>query len=79
MHMVGMDPALKRYAETNGLASMENIFAEKSEDYASMTPEQRKLINLLAQETDAKRALERLPPGQEYLMLNKVNRITEMR
>jgi hypothetical protein len=37
--MVGMDPALKRYAEANGLASMENIFAEKSEDYTSMTPE----------------------------------------
>lgn len=39
MHMVGMDPALKRYAEANGYGSMESIFAEKSEDYSSMTPE----------------------------------------
>lgn len=37
--MVGMDPALRRYADTNGLASMESIFGENKEDYSSMTPE----------------------------------------
>ncbi|CAD8177252.1 unnamed protein product [Paramecium octaurelia] len=80
MHMVGMDPALKRYAEANGYGSLESIFAEKSEDYSSMTPEQKKLINLLAQETDAKRALERLPYGLDYqIMQSKVDKITQMR
>lgn len=56
MHMVGMDPALKKHAEINGMA-LESIFSEKPEDYASMSQEQKKLINLIAQETDAKRAL----------------------
>lgn len=54
--MIGMDPALKKHAETNNTA-IEDIFSDKPEDYATMSQEQKKLINLIAQETDAKRAL----------------------
>lgn len=39
MHMVGMDPALKRYAEANGIGALEGIFSDKTEDYGAMTPE----------------------------------------
>lgn len=77
--MIGMDPALKKHAEINGMA-LESIFSEKPEDYASMSQEQKKLINLIAQETDAKRALQRMPPGFEYQQkLAQIGLIEKMR
>lgn len=37
--MIGMDPALQKYVEVNGANAIENIFSDKQEDYANMSPE----------------------------------------
>lgn len=35
--MQGLDPALQKYAETNGTSVFDMMFSDRKEDYASMS------------------------------------------
>lgn len=75
--LAGVDPALNAVSQAKTDSVFSTIFPEHEEDEKEMSPEEKKLIQLITQEGDAKRALSRIPTSSP-MYLSKLQDIENL-